>query len=548
MAPRLAWGSIACSALAGTLVAFTALAQVLVGSDTSVLEIFQFRVAASIAIIGGTGALAGALISLPGALPQRIVHRSLGLWILVAFGNVDWLGTLDGQARTLGQLALLIAIVAAARMFKHADARMGLVALTIIAGWALAPIGILVWRDAGTAFEARWRFEDAELANRLMASASASRERGHSVPDLYLVVTDRYPSLAEAERRGYPYPAHMLAQLRARGWRIRSDAVSSMPVTALTLAATWALTNTISDGARVQTGSKRLKALYEADRLRWSETFAQPLLLDVLGQAGYETHGWIGWWLPTYAIPFDYVDSSRGVRRSNTLIEAVGAMWLWTHLGWVKHSEHGHLGHVARSTQPNCRELVRQRERFFAQDGTRRATDPPRFVFYHVFWLHDMVNMDTDGECADAEEDAAFEVPYGLSDWRIALCRNAKAKGAERTHWVPGCLPDAIRARRRAAMIAYLPVFLERLEVHAKRNAGTRGFRILVFSDEGISDPHRSAERDPAAWWDTHWRKHPAVLRATLAGNVPALWAPETIPDMPQAVREVVEQTLDDYR
>ena len=544
MVSRIGWRTVAGTAAGGALVALATLALLASGSKFGWRELLELGHTSAIFAIAGAGGLAGTLLALPGALPRPIVHPSFGLWVMLAFGNIDWLWSLEGGSRVAVQLGVLCAITAAAARYRESKAQVGLAAGTALAIITLTPIAAVALKDATAITQATWWYGEPGLGEQMLARASELKRYAHELPDIYLVVPDRYPSPAEAERRGYPYPQEALARLRARGWQIRDEALTLTPRTAVTLASTFALTTSLTDGTRVETAHERVKSLYETNRLRWRQSFAEPLLLRVLARAGYETRGWIGWWLPMDAVPFDRIDRSQTNLPAGTLGEAVRDTWLWLHLGWTRRIDEKQWGRVARSTQANCRELAHQRERFFAADDERDGRRPPRFVLYHVFWLHDLVNMNSAGECAGADEDAAFEIPHGFSDWRIALCRRAKIRGTEQTEWAPGCLPDEVRAKRSAAMTAYLPTFLERLEAHARRRSGSGGFRILVLSDEGVADAHQGVDRDSAEWWDTHWRRHPAVLRATYAEDVPELWDQKTIPDMPQAMRAVIEQLL----
>ena len=545
MASRFAWGWIGVSAVAGALVALGTIAGLMLGSGARWSDIAQLGTAGAVATILCAGAAAGAALALPGALPGRIFHPSIGLWLMVVFGNVDWLRALDGATKAAAQSALLVAIIVAAAALRRADARLGRVAAAVVAGLALSPVVALTWTDVTRAANTQWWFEEEGLGETLLAQAREASRPAGGHPDIYLVVPDQYPSPAEAERRGHPYPAEALARLRARGWRIRDEAFTPAPRTAVTLAATLALTTTVTDGANVETAPEMLKALFEADRLAWRRSFADPLLLEVLANAGYETQGWIGWWLMTERLDFDRVDRLRESVTGGSLGRAVAVTWRWQHLDWLRtrHEENERRTGLSRWTR--CHEVVSQRERFFATDREEREPGRAWFALYHVYWLHDAVAMDATGACENPGGEVVGTGPHGLSEAVLAGCRRNGGESADGTPTTSKCIADAVRAKRTAAMMAYLPAFLERLEAHARRNSSGGGFRILVLSDEGMADRLTDLADDADGWTDGYERKHPAVLRATFAEGVPELWDERAIPDMPQAMRAVVEALLD---
>ena len=542
MITRVGWRWLGVSAAGGALAALGMVAALLLGSGTGWADLLELRLAGPVATIAGAGALAGAAMALPGVGPRPLVHPGFGLGMLLAFGNVDWLRAIDGPEKGLAQLALLATLVIAGARLKDAGPGPGIIAGAGVVAMALTPITALTWKDATASLEPQWWFEEPGLGGRMRAQAAHIGRSAGGLPDIYLVVPDRHPSPSEAKRRGIAYPEEALARLRARGWQIRDEARTATPETSVTFASTLALTTTITDGTAVETAPGRIKTLYDAGRLRWRRAFAQPLLLDVLARAGYETQGWIGWWLPSEAIPFDRVDRLRRSWLGGSLGRAAATTWRSQHLAGLGRSEERGLGHVARSRWTDCHEVVSQRERFFATDHDDRKPGP-LFVLYHAYWLHDMVEMDAAGACTSTHEDAAAAGPYGRTEAEIAQCgEETIERGADGPQRAAQCAGEVARA---GAMMAYLPAFLERLEAHARRNAGRAGFRILVLSDEGLTDEGHGVEHDPTAWGTAHERKHPAVLRATYAEGVRELWEEQAIPDVPQAMRAVVEEMLD---
>ena len=146
--------------------------------------------------------------------------------------------------------------------------------------------------------------------------------------------------------------------------------------------------------------------------------------------------------------------------------------------------------------------------------------------------------MDVSGECQVDGSDV-FDVPAARGSRWIAFCQELQERGEQVLGWAPGCLPQDVRDERAGRLIAYLPAFLERLELHANEVAGDRPFRILVIADEGMPYRHGGAESQ-TPWRSGAWDKHPAVFRAEFGKGVARLWPEEEIPDMPQAIREVV--------
>ena len=540
---RLAWGWIAASAAAGALAALAGPSQLLLGSGPEGIGMLRYGLAASLATLAGAGAVAGAMLALPGAVRKRWLHPSFGLWLMLLFGNVDWLGNAEGALRWLLQGTLLITVLWGAFRLRGADWRPGAVAAAVLVAITLAPILTLLWRDAAVAAKEQWWFADSELASQLVAQAPALRETESVNPDIYLVVPDRYPSPLEARRRDHPYPAPALAALRERGWRIRNEASTDMPRTSLTMASTFALTTRLTNGEREKRGPVEAKALLESKQLQFGRSFTKPLLLDFFERAGYDTWGWIGWWLLTEYVPFGHVDKSRNEQLITALHMVTLDAWLSIHSGGRKRTPDPWRNR-ALSTQRNCQELVDQRERFFAFQRPHRQRGKPLFVLYHVFWLHDTVNMNASGACQGHDEANAFVLPAEMDHGRLALCRASKERGEELSGWAPSCLPDEVRVKRVGTMIAYLPTFLTRLEQHAREVAHGRPFRILVLADEGLADAHWGTDALPGQWRDDRWIKHPAVFRATFAEGLHKLWPEQAIPDMPQAMREVVLDLL----
>lgn len=538
-----AWGWVAITAAAGALVSVSVYAQVLLGSGYGRL---WSGVGASLAGAALAGAAAGALLALPGALPRRPVHPSFGLWLLLLFGGVDWPGDTEGALRWTLQGMLLVLVTAGAVALRNAGARLGVVAGAALGTMAIAPVGVLLWKNVSVPAQAAW-FEDREFAERIVGAARA--RAGEASPDLWLVMADGYPSPAEAARRGMPYPVRALAELRDRGWRIREDASTPAPHTTVTLAQTLALTTRLvsTEPAPVNAGASRpsrgLEALFLQNGLDWQRSIVRPLLFDALESAGYDTFGYLGWWWITQYLPFDHTDRTQSWSL-DTLHEVAIRRWVSMHTG-------GRAGswwnEFFRSFEQNCPELAAQRERFFALEtpvGAAGAEREPLFVFYHLFWLHDRVDMDVSGHCRVGESNR-FDLPPAKHIKWDASCQELQGRG-EAMGWAWGCLPEHVRDVRAARMIAYLPAFLARLERHAQRVAGNRPFRILVFADEGISGRQTGGgRRHPGAWrTDTLWERHPAVLRAEFGHGVARLWEEHEIPDLPRAMREVISDAF----
>ena len=507
------------------------------------MGMLRYGLAWSMATLAGVGMAAGAVLALPGAFRKRVLHPSFGLWIMLMFGNVDWLGNAEGPFRWILQADLLAVLVLGGFKLRDADWRLGAVAAAALAAITSMPIGMLVLTETEMAAREQWRFGDAEFAGRIMGRTAALRAKASVNPDIYLVVADRYPSPKEAVRRGSPYPAFALAGLRENGWRIRHDASTDTPSTVVTMASTFALATGLTNGGGQETRAAGVKALYENNQLNYGYSFANPLLLEFLKGAGYETWGWIGWWLLMNYVPFDRVDKSREGKRIDTLHEVTLDSWAWIHSGG-RDRKTDPWRDLAMATERNCRQLTDQRERFFAFQRPYNRREQPLFMLYHVLWFHDVVNMDEFGSCVGDNEAGAFDLPAQLGHGRLALCRSSKDRAEELLRWAPSCLPDEVRAERAGKTIAYLPAFLSRLERHARRVAMGRPFRIVVVADEGFADAHWGADAPSGAWRDDRWIKHPAVFRATFAEGRPSLWVEEQIPDMPQAMREVVLDLL----
>ena len=533
-----AWGWIVASAAAGALLAVSISVQVLLGSAYERLFAGVF---VSLASAAGIGAVIGAVLALPGVFRNRLLHPSFGLWLMFLFGNVDWLGDISGPLRWLLQGALLTLLIVGAYRLRKAGPGLGVVPGVALAALVAVPISATLWKNAFVPAEDQWWFDDPDFRGRILSEARAVRERAEigKLPDIWLIVPDQHPSVSEAVRRGVPYSEVELARLRGRGWRIHDNASTDTPDTTVTLAQTLSLSERLVNGQRqVPATSERLQVLFEQNALRWERTFSDSLLLTVLEEAGYDTWGWLGWWLHPQYLPFLHVDKSRN-RVLNTLHQAVVDGWLWIHLGLWQSKSTNHAQHF-RTSERNCRELTAQRERFFAWDPEQGSNREPFFVFYHLFWSHDGANMDVSGECQVDEPDDYDLTTEGGVEW-AAFCKDLRQRDETVMGWAPGCLPMDVLDQRASRLNLYLTGFLRRLESHAKEVAGTRPFRILVLADEGMSRLGRGAEyENPRAWQINYLVKGHAVFRAEFGKGVTRLWPETEIPDMPQAVRDVV--------
>ena len=497
---RAGWVALSCAA--GCVSALAVVAQLLNGSEQRWSDLFTLGLAPDLAAVAGAGAALGAALALPAvARAKRIIHPSVALWMLMAFGMFGWLAWLEGAQRIGAQLALAGAIVMALRKLRHAGAAPARIAGAALIAGALVPIGIATSADVQRAWRAEWRFEDKAGAETLRAKAARLSQREAARPDLWLVIAERYPSPDAARARGTPYGEAALGALRARGWAIRERAVTAHARTDLTLARAFALTRRITDGTRSEVpDAATLEAHAARGALAWRDAFRRPVLLDVLHEAGYETRGAVGWWLATQALPFDRLDRLDGNLPGGTLARAVARAWVYKHMAWLDAQPRGTDPGIAKSLWVRCRAIAAQRERLF--EATNAAK--PLFAFYHLYWLHDLAAMDSEGRCVN-------DAP-------------ATPRSGSET------LDDRVQA-----LIAYMPRFLARLEAHARAQARGAGFRILVFADEGLSaDAHHGGGAD--------------VLRATYAEGVPALWAEEAIPDLAPAVRTVVDALLEGHK
>ena len=148
--------------------------------------------------------------------------------------------------------------------------------------------------------------------------------------------------------------------------------------------------------------------------------------------------------------------------------------------------------------------------------------------------------MDVSGECQVDEPDDYDLTTEGGVEW-AAFCKDLRQRDETVMGWAPGCLAMDVLDKRASRLNLYLTGFLRRLESHAKEVAGTRPFRILVLADEGMSRLGRGAEyENPRAWQINYLVKGHAVFRAEFGKGVTRLWPETEIPDMPQAVRDVV--------
>ena len=530
-----AWGWILASAAAGALLAVSLSAQVLLGSA---YERLFAGVVVSLAGAAGVGAALGAVLALPGVFRNRLLHPSFGLWLMFLFGNVDWLGDMSGPLRWLLQGALLTLLILGAIRLRNAGPGLGVVPGAALAAIVAVPISAILWKNAFVPAEDQWWFDDPEFRGSVLSDARALGEKAKvgELPDIWLIVPDQYPSVSEAARRGVPYSEVELERLRERGWRIHDNASTDVPDTTVTLAQTLSLSARLVNGqSQVPATSERLWGLFEQNALRWERTFSDPLLLTVLEEAGYDTWGWIGWWLAPQYLPFLHMDKSRdGVL--NRLHQAVVDEWLWIHLGLWRSKSDNQAQHL-RTSERNCRELTAQRERFFAWNPEQGPNRKPLFVFYHLFWSHDGANMDVSGECQVDEPDDYDLTAGGNVEW-AAFCEDLRQRDEWVMGWAPGCLPMDVLEKRASRLNLYLTEFLARLESHAKEVAGTRPFRILVLADEGMS---RLAEyENRSAWQIRYLVKGHAVFRAEFGKGVTRLWPETEIPDMPQAVRDMV--------
>ena len=542
----MAWGWIVASAAAGALLAVSISAQVLLGSG---YERLFAGVAVSLAGAAGIGAAIGAILTLPGAFRLRLLHPSFGLWLMFFFGNVDWLGDIGGPPRWLLQGALLTLLLVGAIKLRKAGPRLGVIPGAALAALVAVPIGAMLWKNAFAPNEDQWWFDDPDFRRSILSEARAVRSRADvgKLPDIWLIVPDQHPSVSEAVRRGVPYSEVELARLRERGWRIRDIASTDAPDTTVTLAQTLSLSARLVIGQhQVPATSELLRVLFEQNALRWERTFSDPLLLTVLEEAGYETWGWLGWWLHPQYLPFLHVDKSRH-RALNALHQAVVDGWLWIHLGLWQPKTTNHAQYL-RIPERNCRELTTQRERFFSWDPEQGPDREPFFVFYHLFWSHDGANMDVSGECQVNEPDDYDLTAEGADEW-VEFCKDLRERGQTVMGWAPGCLPEDVRDKRASRSNLYLTKFLRRLESHANEVAGSRPFRILVLADEGMPRVDRGVEyASPSTWRIDYLVKSPAVFRAEFGKDVTRLWPETEIPDMPQAVRAVVVDLVRSHR
>ena len=529
--------TVGATAFVGAATAFALLAVLLYRSTFGWAESGVLTDWLALLSILAIGAIAGAVIALPGSMPSRLVHPCFGFCLIVLFGPVDWTPEVHLIAKLALQISAFALLIAFTRKIRHWGWRPAVTAFAVALTLSVLAVVPTTLREVLIAQRGYYTFGENGLADRIGTLATQRSKRGPLLPDLWLIVTDRYPSPREARRRGYGYPADALDRLRGRGWRIRDDATTQIPNTQLTVAATLALTTMVRRGDQVETDPLAIKVLHDQRRLIARPSFTHPLLLRTLRTVGYETHGWIGWWVKTDRIPFDHVHRAR--RRWLPLYaQSTFETWLQSHASWTNPPDR--FGHTARSAWDHCLDTVRQRESFFSDvvgDGDRA----PRFVFYHVLWLHDVAKLGIGGECLDelSPEPVTGLDPYVAFD--VVACRDTPFS---REALNPDCARELAQVRRNAAMVSYLPVFLDRLEHHVRGVAGQRAFRILVFSDEGLNDTDVGFGADPTPWRDHYWRKHPAVFRATFDQRRDRLWSEAEIPDLPQAVRLTVEALL----
>ena len=460
----------------------------------------------------GAAAL-GAVLALPTATPLRIAHPALAVALIATFGAVDWLSWLEGRAKDIAQGMAAVALIAAAVRYRLADARPGLIAGAVLLATTLYPMAMHTATSVEAKRHERWRFAaEGRFASELGRRAEQAAPHTRALPDLYLIILERHPSPRHAAQRGASYDGAALGALRARGWRIQNDAQTGMPLTEATFAAMLALSETLSDGegGAMRPGSAGLNALFSQGELALSSAFAAPLALDVLARAGYRTEAYVGWWLPTQALRVDAIDHSHRLSGALWMPRTVLLALVEAH-GWARRDgkgiDEGSRKRFNLMQQRQCKRFVEQRERLF--DKRDREGDAPRLLLYHVYWLHDSLALDSEGSCAE--------------------------QGTGRV--------DA----RRAVPAAYLPHFLERMERHARTYGRGRAFRILAMADEGINDAwsHDAEEAGDSAWRIGSQLKHRAVWRASFAEGLPELWAEEDVPDLPDALKEAIEDAFE---
>ena len=403
---HIAWGWIAAGALGAALSALALLSVIFIGSNQHAFQSafalahFGFLPSIGIVVLGASGL--GALLVLPTATPARIAHPALALALITVFGPVGWIPWLEGEAKVLAQGALAIAIIAVAVRYRRADARPGLIIGVALAAITLTPMVMYGAKSVEVERKARWHFAAEEhFVSALKRRAEEAAPHARALPDLYVIILEQHPSPRDAAERGLGYDEAALDALRARGWRISNDAQTNAPHTLTTFATMFSLSERLADGKRTKrVESATLNAHVSAGEIAHSRAFAAPLALDALGRAGFRREAWVGWWLPTITLRADAIDSH---------FMGGGAALLagYLHRAWRR--EHGWTGSEGAATdesleqrvnailRADCKRFVAQRERLFAKRD--RQGDAPRFALYHVYWIHDGLELDSEGSC-----------------------------------------------------------------------------------------------------------------------------------------------------
>ncbi len=293
----------------------------------------------------------------------------------------------------------------------------------------------------------------AELVQQL----AAARPQG-PLPDIVLVVPDRYPS-ARVLRENYGHDnAAFLTALRERGFLVHDDMRANYPFTVQSLSSSFNLAYLQPD---------------RADNALLHSALHNSLLARTLLRLGYEyVHGG-GWWSGTRYAPLatEVYNGTRALEAKLNTLELVLAGLspaLGLYRTWSE-SQYGE-GPDASATY-ECRRLQRQLHKMRTLD----RGEQPLFALFHIYIPHNPITMNIHGDC----------VPSPMSFPTLDIKDTVEP---EKTRRIKQYLAKHQEYRR--AFVEYMYYLNgELLEIfdaqRARSHAAGRGLVFVIQADEG---------------------------------------------------------------
>ena len=340
------------------------------------------------------------------------------------------------------------------RLFRHVEPRnltlLLFVFVTVTVSFDTKQIFIILREDVGK--------EDHRIAPVELIHQLESAPPPEELPDIFLVVPDRYPS-NRSLKDFFDYDnTPFLTELGERGFKIpNTDTRSNYGQTYISMASS-------------------LNLSLHGDEIAFSKTIPilrNNLLVQTLKRLDYQYVHLAGWWSGTRRVPMaDYVYNGTHAVQSvltdfeETLAGMVPLRGLYlTFMEWW-------IGNAGRD-EYECHRLKRQ----LAHVRTLERDERPLFVLLHAYIPHSPVTMDRMGECIEKIYiESLLWLPENLelSDFQRAVAQLEAQR---------------FKPYRKAAVDYMLHLNDELLEIfetqRAKSHARGRKFMFVIQADEG---------------------------------------------------------------